>query len=75
MTTRKIIALTIQNFVDKMMSLLSNMLSRFVIAFLSRRNSFFYFMVVANICSDLEPKKIKYISLLPLFSLLFAMKF
>ena len=36
MTTRKIIAVTRQTFVDKVMSLLFNMLSRFVIAFLSR---------------------------------------
>ena len=36
MTTGKTIALTIWTFVDKVMSLLFNMLSRFVIAFLSR---------------------------------------
>ena len=36
MTTRKIIALTRQTFVGKVMSLLFNMLSRFVIAFLPR---------------------------------------
>ena len=36
MTTGKIIALTIQTFVGKMMSLLVNMLSRFVIAFLPK---------------------------------------
>ena len=35
-TTRKIIALTIQSFVGKVMSLLFNMLSRLVIAFLVR---------------------------------------
>ena len=35
-TTGKTIALTIWNFVSKMMSLLFNMLSRFVIAFLPR---------------------------------------
>ena len=37
MTTGKTIALTIQTFVDKVMSLLFNMLSRFVTAFLPRR--------------------------------------
>ena len=37
MTTRKAIALTIWTFVDKVMSLLLNMLSRFVIAFLPKR--------------------------------------
>ena len=36
MTTGKTIALTIQTFVSKVMFLLFNMLSRFVIAFLSR---------------------------------------
>ena len=35
-TTEKTIALTIWTFVSKVMSLLFNMLSRFVIAFLSR---------------------------------------
>ena len=35
-TTGKTVALTIQTFVGKMMSLLFNMLSRFVIAFLPR---------------------------------------
>ena len=35
MTTGKIIALTIQTFVSKVMSLLFNRLSRFVIAFLA----------------------------------------
>ena len=38
MTTGKIMTLTIQTFVDKVMSLLCNMLSRFVIAFLPRGN-------------------------------------
>ena len=37
MTTGKTIPLTIQTFVDKVMSLLFNLLSRFVIAFLPRR--------------------------------------
>ena len=36
MTTGKIIALTIQTFVGKVISLLFNTLSRFVIAFLPR---------------------------------------
>ena len=39
MTTGKIIALTRRTFVDKVMSLLFNMLSRFVIAFLPRGRS------------------------------------
>ena len=40
MTTGKTIALTIQTFVGKMMSLLFNTLSRFVITFLSRSSVF-----------------------------------
>ena len=40
MTTGKTIALTIQTFVSKVMSLLFNMLSRFIIAFLSRNKRF-----------------------------------
>ena len=40
MTTRKTMALTIQTFVDKVMSLLFNMLSRFVITFLPRSSIF-----------------------------------
>ena len=40
MTTGKNIALTTQTFVVKVMSLLFNMLSRFVIAFLPRSNVF-----------------------------------
>ena len=37
MTTGKTIALTIRNFVGKIMSLLFNMLSRLIITFLPRR--------------------------------------
>ena len=62
MTTGKTIALTIQIFVSKVLSLLFNTLSRFVIAFLPRNNHFFFF--VFQSCSHylqlfLEPKKIK----------------
>ena len=39
MTTGKTIALTIWNFVGKVMSLLFNMLSRFVIAFLPKEGN------------------------------------
>ena len=35
-TTRKTIALTIQNFVGEVIALLFNMLSRFIVAFLPR---------------------------------------
>ena len=42
MTTRKNIALTIGAFVSKVRSLLFNMLSNFIIAFLSRSKHFFF---------------------------------
>ena len=51
MTTGKIIALTRWTFVGKVMSLLFNMLSRLVIAFLPRSKCL-NFMVSVTICSD-----------------------
>ena len=51
MTNRKTIALTIQIFVGKVMSLLFNTLSRFVIAFLPKEESF-NFMAAVTVCSD-----------------------
>ena len=51
MTTGKTIALTRQTFVDKVMSLLLNMLSRFVITLLSRRKCL-NFMAAVTIQSD-----------------------
>ena len=51
MSTRKTIALIIQTFVGKVMSLLFNTLSRFVIGFLSRSKSL-NFMATVTICSD-----------------------
>ena len=50
MTTGKTIALIIQIFVSKVMSLLFNMLSRFVIAFLPIVS--FNFMAAVTICGD-----------------------
>jgi len=54
MTYWKSIALTIWTFVSKVMSLLFNMLSRFVIAFLFFLKELvsFYFMAAVTICSD-----------------------
>ena len=52
MTTGKIIALTIQTLVGKVMSLLFNTLSRFVIAFLLRRQASLNFMAAVTICCD-----------------------
>ena len=51
MTARKTIALTAWTFVGKVMSLLFNMLSRFLIAFLPRSKCL-NFMVAVTICSD-----------------------
>ena len=56
MTTGKIIALTRQTFVGRVMSLLFNTLSRFVIAFLPRRRHLLISWLQSVI---LEPKKIK----------------
>ena len=47
----KAIALTVWTFVSKLMSLLFNTLSRFVIAFL-RRSKHLNFLVAVTICSD-----------------------
>ena len=57
MTTRKIIALTIWTFVDKMMSLLYNMLSRFVIAFLPRRECLLISWLESVSTVILDPRK------------------
>ena len=83
MTTGKTIALIRQNFVSKIMSLLLNMLSRFVTAFLPRSKHLLILWLQSSpprvilepnkIKFYLKPKKIK-LSLLPLFPLLFAMK-
>ena len=58
MTTGITMALTIQTFVGKVMSLLFNMLSRFVIAFLPRSKPL-DFMAVVTSAVILESKKIK----------------
>ena len=61
MTTGKTTALNIQTFVSKMMSLLFNMLSRFVIAFLPRSKH----LLISWLQSSsviLEPKKIKFVT-------------
>ena len=50
MTTRKTIVLTRWTFVSKVMSLLFNRLSRFVIAFLSRIKCLFNFMAAVTVC-------------------------
>ena len=59
MTTGKTIALTIQTFVGKVMSLLFNTLPRFVIAFLSRSKHLLISWLQPPNAVILEPKKIK----------------
>ena len=59
MTTGKTIALTIWTFVGKVMSLLFNMLSRFVIAFLLRSKCLLISRLKSPSAVILEPKKIK----------------
>ena len=73
MTTRKTIVLTVQTFVGKVMSLLFNMLSSFVIAFLPRSKCLLISWLQSPFAVILEPKKIN-LSLFPLFSHLFAVK-
>ena len=52
-------ALTIQTFVGKVMSLLFNTLSRFVVAFLPRSKCLLISWLQSPIAVILEPKKIK----------------
>ena len=59
MTTGKTIALTRRTFVGKVMSLLSNMLSRLVITFLPRRKHLLISWLQSPSVVILEPKKIK----------------
>ena len=58
-TSGKTIALTLQNFVGKVMSLLLNTLSRFVIAFLSRSKHLIISWLQSLSIVILEAKKIK----------------
>ena len=59
MTTEKTIALTRGTFVEKVISLLSNTLSRFVIPFLLRSKSPLISSLKSPSAVILEPKKIK----------------
>ena len=72
MTIGKIIALTRWTFVGKVMSLLFNMLSRFIVAFLPRSKCL-NFMAAVTVHSDFEAQENK-ICQFPFFPLLFAMK-
>ena len=73
-TTGKIIALTRWTFVSKVMSLLFNTLSRFVIAFLPRSKRLLISWLQSLSTVILEPKKIKSVIFFPLFPFLLAMK-
>ena len=57
--TGKTITLTIQTFISKVMSLLFNMLSRFVIAFIPRSKGISISWMQSPFTVILEPKKIK----------------
>ena len=59
MTTGKTIALTRQTFVDNVMSLLFNMLSRLVITFLPRSKRLLISWLQSPSAVILEPRKIK----------------
>ena len=59
MTIGKTIALTIWTFVDKVMSLLFNTQSRFVVAFLPRNRHLFISWLQSPSAVILEPNKIK----------------
>ena len=62
MTTGKTIALTTRTFVGKVMSLLLNMLSRFVITFLPRSKRLLISWLQSPSAVILEPPKIKSVS-------------
>ena len=62
MTTGKTIALTRWPFIDKVMSLLFNMLSRLVITFLPRSKHLFISWLQSPSAVILEPPKIKFVT-------------
>ena len=71
MTAGKTIVLTIWTFVSKVISLLFNMLSRFVITFLPRNKHLLISWLQSPSTVILEPKKIKSVTV----SIVFAMKY
>ena len=77
MTTGKTIALTVQTFVGKLMSLLFNMLSRLVMVclfvFFPKEQASFNFMAAVTVSGDFGAQE-NSLSLLPLFPHLFIMK-
>ena len=73
MTTGKTVALTRRTFVSKVMSLLFNTLSRFVMAFLPRNKCLLISSLQSPSAVILEPKKMKSLPV-SIVSPLFAMK-
>ena len=67
MTTGKTIALTRQTFVGKVMSLLFNMQPRLIITFLPRNKHLLISWLQSPSAVILEPEKIVYQSLFPMF--------
>ena len=65
MTTGKTIALTRWTFFGKVMSLIFNMLSRLVIAFLPRSKHLLISWLQSSICSDFGAQKIKSVIVSP----------
>ena len=65
MTSGNAIALTRQTFVDKVMSLLFNRLSRFVIAFLPKSRRLLISWLQSPSAAILEPRKIKSVTVSP----------
>ena len=68
MTTGKIVALTRWTFVDKVMSLLFNMLSRLVITFLPRSQYLLISWLQSPSAVILEPRKVKSATVFPSIS-------
>ena len=69
MTTGKTIVLTRQTFVGKVMSLLFDTLSRFIIAFLPRSHCLLISWLQSLSAVILEPEKIKYVTVSTFFSI------
>ena len=65
MTSEKTIALTIQTFVGKVMSVIYNILSGLVIAFFLRSKCLLISWLQSSPAVILEPKKIKSLTVLP----------
>ena len=65
MTTGKTVALTIWAFISKVMSLIFNMLSRFVIAFLPRGKHLLISWLQSPSAVILEPKEMKSVAVSP----------